>query len=79
MIDAAVTQVKNCRFVDETIDKSPYVMTQDYLDWVIKVKLLVCDSPVGVITTSDQMLCVCCAPNPTIAAGYTLFTTLAVC
>lgn len=30
------TAVKNCRFVDETIERSPYVMTQEYLDWVIK-------------------------------------------
>eukprot|EP00656_Telonema_subtile_P006831 TRINITY_DN13183_c0_g1_i2.p1 TRINITY_DN13183_c0_g1~~TRINITY_DN13183_c0_g1_i2.p1 ORF type:complete len:356 (+),score=97.14 TRINITY_DN13183_c0_g1_i2:321-1388(+) len=28
--------VKHCRFVDETIERSPYVMTQEYLEWVIK-------------------------------------------
>jgi len=28
--------VKHCRFVDETIERSPYVMTPEYLDWVIK-------------------------------------------
>jgi len=28
--------VTHCRFVDETIERSPYVMTQEYLEWVIK-------------------------------------------
>jgi len=28
--------VKHCRFVDEVIERSPYVMTQEYLEWVIK-------------------------------------------
>jgi len=28
--------VRGCKFVDEVIPKTPYVMTREYLDWVIK-------------------------------------------
>ena len=28
--------VRGCKFVDEVIEKTPYVMTRKYLDWVIK-------------------------------------------
>ena len=28
--------VRACKFVDEVIEKTPYVMTREYLDWVIK-------------------------------------------
>ena len=30
------TSVRACKFVDEVIEKTPYVMTREYLDWVIK-------------------------------------------
>ncbi len=28
--------VRACRFVDEVVEKTPYVMTTEYLDWIIK-------------------------------------------
>ena len=28
--------VEACRFVETVIPKTPYVMTREYLDWVIK-------------------------------------------
>ena len=32
--------VKACRFVDEVVEKTPYVMTTEYLDWIIQTCVL---------------------------------------
>jgi len=34
--DERVMAVKSCRFVDEVIRETPYVMTAEYLDWIVK-------------------------------------------
>ncbi|CAB9506092.1 Ethanolamine-phosphate cytidylyltransferase [Seminavis robusta] len=36
--DERMTMVKTCKFVDEVVENCPYVMSPEYLDWVIKEK-----------------------------------------
>jgi ethanolamine-phosphate cytidylyltransferase len=33
-----MTMVQSCKFVDEVVENCPYIMNQEYLDWVIKEK-----------------------------------------
>lgn len=34
--DERMTMVKNCKFVDEVVPDCPYIMSEEYLEWIIK-------------------------------------------